>query len=167
MPSSPEDQPEDQSLLDTDILSEMCASGEPLLAAYATILAWPKGGEPWPNRCTRERAASRTGGRSWPVGSGADWPSQRSVSERAWTRPRFTAGVGNSSGGISLSRALRDRESDQGIQGPGERARPADCTEAGLRLRAAAVAPWRVSESSVSSDVVAGSLAVDISQTRP
>ena len=27
---------------------ERCASGEPLLAAHATIGAWPKGGEPWP-----------------------------------------------------------------------------------------------------------------------
>src|SRR5262249_15156850 len=31
-----------------------CAFAEPLLAAHATILVWPKWGEPWPNRCTRE-----------------------------------------------------------------------------------------------------------------
>jgi hypothetical protein len=48
-------------------VGQMCASGEALLAAHATILASPKGGESRPNRCMRERATSRTGGRWWPV----------------------------------------------------------------------------------------------------
>ena len=38
---------------------------------------------------TRDRAASRTGGRSWPVGSGAGCPSGRSAGRRASTRPTF------------------------------------------------------------------------------
>jgi hypothetical protein len=51
-----------------------CASGEPILAAHATIAVWPKGGEPWPKwhetaaaardtdspEGTRVRAASRS-----------------------------------------------------------------------------------------------------------
>ena len=63
-----------------------CASGEPLLAAHATIAAWPKGGVPWPNPYTGDRAASRTGGKSSPVGSEVVCPSGRSARPRASTR---------------------------------------------------------------------------------
>lgn len=58
---------------------ESCASGEPLLAAHATIAAWPKGGEPWPRLYTADRAASRTGGKSSPAGSEVIRPSGRSA----------------------------------------------------------------------------------------
>ena len=40
-----------------------CASGEPLLAAHATIAAWPKGGEPWAEWQGQAMGGSRTGGR--------------------------------------------------------------------------------------------------------
>jgi hypothetical protein len=37
MPTSPEDQPEDQSLLDTDILSELGESIDPLVVRNAPV----------------------------------------------------------------------------------------------------------------------------------
>ena len=68
------------------ILAELCASGEPLLAGHVTIAAWPKGGVPWPNPYTGDRAGSRTGGTSSPVGSEVVCPSGRSAGPRASTR---------------------------------------------------------------------------------
>ena len=74
----------DASLAQSRQLS--CASGEPLLAAHATIAAWPKGGVPWPDPYPGDPAASRTGGKSSPVGSEVVCPSGRSAGPRASTR---------------------------------------------------------------------------------
>ena len=72
-----------------------CASGEPLLAAHATIGAWPKGGEPW-HRRRGTWGASRTGGRSWRAGGVADCRCGPSAGRRASTSRSSTGGGGSS-----------------------------------------------------------------------
>jgi hypothetical protein len=64
MPTSPTDQPEDQSLLDTDILSELGESIDPLVVRKASVQsATCKGGEGTAKhtKTRNERRADHTG----------------------------------------------------------------------------------------------------------